>query len=251
MPLVTGSSSVAIYFVEILSGKVLFCVDAATICLKKNRTWRDIEVEAVISSFLVSCLTEMGDKTQWLALALAARYRRPWPILAGITVAVVINRAIAVCAEKLDRHSPLAGPTGCFSGSAISVRHLGALCSRRCRKVTVRAPVFLTTAVLFFLAEMGDKTQLATAALGASYHSPWLVTIGSTRFGLLASDGGAVFLEKAVLRKIPRSRYDSPHACSSRSGSFRSSRWRSGSRGTGSSKGRTGELVRTTIRAGA
>ena len=148
----------------------------------------------LVASFVLVALSEMGDKTQLLAFSLAARYRRPWTVMAGILVATVANHA-------------LASSVGAWLAGFVSPRLLGIVLglgfigfglwtlspdSFRDDGKPSRFGPFLTTAVAFFLAEMGDKTQLATAALAASFGTPLLVTVGTTA-GMLASDGLAVF----------------------------------------------------------
>ena len=161
-------------------------------------------MEAILGSFIVVALSEMGDKTQLLAFSLASRYRRPWVVMAGILVATVANHALAssVGAWVSAQVSPriLAGfLAATFVAFALWTLRPDTL--DEARRVDRFGP-FLTTAVLFFLAEMGDKTQLATIALAARYRSLVLVTAGTT-LGMLASDGLAVFLGERLSRRIP------------------------------------------------
>lgn len=146
----------------------------------------------------------MGDKTQLLALILAARFKKPWTILAGIFVATVLNHA-------------LASWSGGFIASLVSPETLNWILALTFfgfaawilipdksgdEKTEGRFGAFLTTLIAFFLAEMGDKTQLATVALGARYMNATLVTFGTT-FGMLASNALAVFAGDSLLRRIP------------------------------------------------
>ena len=162
-------------------------------------------VPAVLwSSFLLVALAEMGDKTQLLALTLASRYRRPWTVLAGVLVATVANHALAASVGV-----GVAGavpPRVLGVGVAVGFFAFGAwtLVPDRPSEPGARdrwGP-FVTTTLLFFVVEMGDKTQLATVALGARFHSTVLVTMGTT-LGMLAADGLAVFGGGALAARLP------------------------------------------------
>jgi putative Ca2+/H+ antiporter (TMEM165/GDT1 family) len=161
-------------------------------------------LDAVINSFLLVFASEMGDKTQLLALILASRFRKPWTILAGVLVATLLNHTLAAWAggwlSSLVSHGTLRW-TLAVTFFAFAVWILipdkeGEL------KESGRFGAFLTTVIAFFLAEMGDKTQLATVALGAKYASVGLVTMGTTA-GMLASNALAVFLGESLLSRIP------------------------------------------------
>ncbi len=161
-------------------------------------------MEAIISSFALVAVSEMGDKTQLLAFSLAGKYRRPWVVMAGILAATLLNHALASgVGSWVAAHVPprlMAAVLGAtFIGFGLWTLKPDAL-EEDGRPA--RFGPFLTTAVLFFLAEMGDKTQLATVALGARYHSVALVTAGTT-LGMLASDGLAVFLGEKLATRAP------------------------------------------------
>jgi putative Ca2+/H+ antiporter (TMEM165/GDT1 family) len=146
----------------------------------------------------------MGDKTQLLAFSLASRYRRPWVVMAGILTATVLNHALAAAAGTwVSTHVPprvMAGVLGAtFLGFGLWTLKPDTLDADAS---TSRFGPYLTTVILFFLAEMGDKTQLATVALAARYQSVVLVTVGTT-LGMLASDGLAVFLGERFARRVP------------------------------------------------
>jgi putative Ca2+/H+ antiporter (TMEM165/GDT1 family) len=152
-------------------------------------------LEAIVSSFLLVAVSEMGDKTQLLAFSLASRYRRPWLVLGGILTATVLNHGLASAAGAwISAHVE---PRWMAAVLAVTFIGFGLWTLRPDtldeRPESGRMGPFLTTTVLFFLAEMGDKTQLATVALAARYGSVLLVTTGTT-LGMLASDGLAVFL---------------------------------------------------------
>lgn len=160
-------------------------------------------MEAILSSFGLVAISEMGDKTQLLAFSLAARFRRPWAVMAGILVATVFNHALASCFGQWVA-SQLSPPVmawilcATFIGFGIWTLRPDTLeeSSR-----DPRAGAWVTTATLFFLAEMGDKTQLATVALSAKFQSIFAVTVGTTA-GMLLTDGLAVFLGERIAGKV-------------------------------------------------
>jgi Ca2+/H+ antiporter, TMEM165/GDT1 family len=160
-------------------------------------------MQAILSSFLLVAASEMGDKTQLLAFSLATRFRRPWPILAGILVATLANHALASSAGAwISAHVPPQILAGVLAATFI----LFGLWTLKPDTLDAserdeRFGPFLTTVVLFFLAEMGDKTQLATVALAARFGSVVLVTAGTT-VGMLAADGLAVFLGETLAAKV-------------------------------------------------
>jgi len=161
-------------------------------------------VETALSSFILVALSEMGDKTQLLAFSLASRYRRPWVVMAGILTATVANHALASSAGALV--SAWLGPRLVSAILAATFIGFGLWTLRPDTLDDEARPdrfgPFVTTTVLFFLAEMADKTQLATVALAARYRSIVLVTAGTT-LGMLASDGLAVFLGETIAARVP------------------------------------------------
>ena len=162
-------------------------------------------MEAFLVSTGVVALGEMGDKTQLLALMLAARFRRPWPIVAGILVATLVNHALAGAvgawvAQALGP-SVLRWVIG-LSFIAMAVWMLIPDKADEAEGGGARRGVFLTTLVAFFLAEMGDKTQIATVALAARYGDLVSVVAGST-LGLMLANVPAVFLGDKVARLVP------------------------------------------------
>jgi len=162
-------------------------------------------MEAFLVSTGVVALGEMGDKTQLLALMLAARFRRPWPIVAGILVATLVNHA-------------LAGAVGAWVAQALGPSVLRWLIGLSFIAMAAwmlipdkadeaegggaRRGVFATTLVAFFFAEMGDKTQIATVAMAARYGELVPVVAGST-LGLMLANVPAVFLGDKVARLVP------------------------------------------------
>lgn len=161
-------------------------------------------LEALINSFVLVFVSEMGDKTQLLALVLASRFRRPWTIMSGIFVATVLNHALAAwggafLSAQVDASVLrwiLALSFFAFAGWILIPDKESELSQ------TSRFGAFLTTVVAFFMAEMGDKTQLATIALGARYSNTLVVTFGTT-LGMLASNALAIFLGEKLLARIP------------------------------------------------
>jgi putative Ca2+/H+ antiporter (TMEM165/GDT1 family) len=146
----------------------------------------------------------MGDKTQLLAFSLATRYRRPWVVMAGILTATILNHALAAGAGSwVSAHVPpraMAAALGAtFIGFGLWTLKPDTL-DEDAR--TDKFGPYVTTTVLFFLAEMADKTQLATVALAARFQSVLLVTVGTT-LGMLASDGLAVFVGERFAQRIP------------------------------------------------
>lgn len=163
-------------------------------------------MEALFISTGVVALAEIGDKTQLLAFILAARFKKPLPIVAGILVATLVNHG-------------LAGALGAWITSVVSPEILRwvlglsfigmavwTLIPDKIEDEETRAAqrlgVFGATLITFFLAEMGDKTQLATVALAAHYGAPLLVVIGTT-LGMLIADVPAVLVGNQFAAKIP------------------------------------------------
>jgi Ca2+/H+ antiporter, TMEM165/GDT1 family len=159
---------------------------------------------ALWSSFVVVTLAEMGDKTQFVALTLAVRYRRPWAVMLGILLATVANHALAASigvwvAEMLPR-SWLAW---ILAGGFIGFGFWTLVPDRAGTQDTPpRGGPMLASTAVFFVAEMGDKTQLATLALGARFDSTALVTAGTT-LGMLLADGLAVFAGERLTAIVP------------------------------------------------
>ena len=163
-------------------------------------------VEAFFISTAIVALAEMGDKTQLLSLVLAARYQKPWPIVWGILVATLVNHALAgaLGAWVVQWLGPELLRWGL--GLAFIAMALWMLVPDKLDDDdTASAPrwgVFATTVVAFFLAEMGDKTQIATVALAAHYSAFYSVVAGTT-VGMLIANVPAVFLGDKMARKVP------------------------------------------------
>jgi Ca2+/H+ antiporter, TMEM165/GDT1 family len=162
-------------------------------------------MEIFLNSFVAVALSELGDKTQLLAFILAGRFRRPGSVLAGIFAATLLNHLLAAAAGTWV--SELLSPRLLSGILAVLFAAFGVWAlvpdkdDEELGSRETRHGAFLTTAFLFFLAEMGDKTQLATVALAARYRSVVLVTVGTT-LGMLASDGLAVFLGEKLAERV-------------------------------------------------
>lgn len=157
----------------------------------------------MVTSFLLVAASEMGDKTQLLAFSLATRYRRPWVVMAGILTATILNHGLASgLGTFVSDHVPARTMALVLAATFVA---FGLWTLRPDTLEERRGPdrlgPFATTAILFFLAEMADKTQLATVALAARYRSVVLVTAGTT-LGMLASDGLAVFLGEKLAARV-------------------------------------------------
>ena len=163
-------------------------------------------MEAFLISVGLVALAEIGDKTQLLAIVLAARYGRPWPILAGILAATLANHGLA-SAVGVYAGGLLDGPWMrwvlgiAFLGFAAWTLIPDKLEDKDSAHGTT-AGVFVATLVAFFLVEMGDKTQVATVALAARFQSPLLVTAGTT-LGMMLANAPAVFIGEAMAEKLP------------------------------------------------
>jgi Ca2+/H+ antiporter, TMEM165/GDT1 family len=163
--------------------------------------------EAFAVSTGVVALGEMGDKTQLLALLLAARWRRPWPIMAGILVATLANHALAAALGTWITHTLdpqwlrwLLG--GSFIAVALWMLKPDDAEGLQAEAGAGRWGVFGITLIAFFLAEMGDKTQVATVMLAARFDAPVAVTAGTT-LGMMIANVPAVWLGDRVVRWVP------------------------------------------------
>jgi Ca2+/H+ antiporter, TMEM165/GDT1 family len=163
-------------------------------------------MDAYAVSVVLVALAEMGDRTQLLAIMLASRYRKPVPILLGVLVATLANHLLAALA-------------GFYLSSLLSASWFKVVVSLSFIAMAGwalipdkeddddkpdrwRMGVFLTTAVSFFLVEIGDKTQIATAALAARFHDVLIVAAGTTT-GMMLANIPAVFLGHNITRVLP------------------------------------------------
>ncbi|MDD2976553.1 TMEM165/GDT1 family protein [Aquabacterium sp.] len=163
-------------------------------------------MESLLFSTGVVALAEMGDKTQLLAFILAARFKKPLPIILGILVATVLNHGLAgalgTWITAILSPDVLRWVLGLsFLGMAIWTMIPDKIEEEETH-IATRLGVFGATLITFFLAEMGDKTQIATVALAAHYAQPLLVVIGTT-LGMLIADVPAVFVGDKFAARIP------------------------------------------------
>lgn len=192
-------------------GKTVDCVASESgrgcgvVSIRSCRPASDHPLEAFLISTGIVALGEMGDKTQLLAMLLAARFKRPVPIILGVLVATLVNHALAgVVGDTVARWM---GPD--LLRWVIGLSFLGMavwmLIPDEAGEVeggTARFGVFGTTVIAFFLAEMGDKTQIATVALAARFSDLWAVVAGTT-FGMMLANVPAVFFGDRVSRLVP------------------------------------------------
>jgi len=162
-------------------------------------------MEAFLISTGVVALAEIGDKTQLLALVLAAKFRKPVPIILGILVATLANHALAGAAGAWI--SAAIGPTAMrwVLGLSFIAMALWTLIPDKYEEAKDTAPrfgVFGTTLIAFFLLEMGDKTQIATVALAAKYSSLFAVVAGTT-LGMMLANVPAVLIGEVAAKKLP------------------------------------------------
>lgn len=163
-------------------------------------------MEALLISTGVVALAEIGDKTQLLAFILAARFKKPVPIIAGILAATLVNHGLAgalgAWVTSVLTPEVLRWVLGLsFIGMAIWTLIPDEIEEDE-TQVAKRFGVFGATLITFFLAEMGDKTQVATVALAAQFATPVMVVIGTT-LGMLIADVPAVFVGDKFAARIP------------------------------------------------
>ena len=163
-------------------------------------------MEAFLVSTFAVAIAEIGDKTQLLSLLLAARYRRFWPLAGGILVATLLNHALAGwLGALLASH---VSPNVLKWGVALSFFAVALWTLKPDRLDDDGAPAsrfgpFLTTTLAFFLAEIGDKTQVATVVLAAKYVPLWAVLAG-TALGMLLANLPVVALGARFAHRLPR-----------------------------------------------
>jgi putative Ca2+/H+ antiporter (TMEM165/GDT1 family) len=164
-------------------------------------------VEAFLTSTGIVALAEIGDKTQLLALLLALRFRKPAPIIAAILVATLVNHALA---GALGAWITTVVPpqamrwilAGSFLAMAIWALVPDKLDETEAPRESRGSRVFVVTFVAFFLAEIGDKTQIATVAMAAHYPEVLLVVAGTT-LGMMIANVPAVFAAESIAARVP------------------------------------------------
>ena len=163
-------------------------------------------MESLLVSTGVVALAEIGDKTQLLAFLLAARFKKPVPIILGILVATILNHGLAGAIGAWITHAISPEILRWVLGASFIGMAIWTLIPDEIEddeaQVAKRFGVFGATLITFFLAEMGDKTQIATVAMAAHYPDPVLVVIGTT-LGMLIADVPAVFVGDKLANKIP------------------------------------------------
>jgi len=162
-------------------------------------------MDALFTSTAVVALAEIGDKTQLLAILLATRFRKPVPIIFGILVATLANHFFAALLGASVASIFQSGWFHYLVAAGFLAMAIWTLIPDKIDDLEdkpARFGAFLTTTVAFFLVEMGDKTQIATVALGAQFQQVVLVTIGTT-IGMLLANVPAVFLGHELLRRVP------------------------------------------------
>ncbi len=162
-------------------------------------------LQALLVSTGVVALAEIGDKTQLLAFILAARFKKPLPIIAGILVATILNHGLAGALGAYITNAVDPSILRWLLGASFIGMAVWTLIPDKIEEeeteVAHKLGVFGATFVTFFLAEMGDKTQIATVALAAHYAMP-LMVVGTT-LGMLIADVPAVFVGNKLADKIP------------------------------------------------
>jgi putative Ca2+/H+ antiporter (TMEM165/GDT1 family) len=166
-------------------------------------TW--VNLKALLMSTGIVALAEVGDKTQLLSLVLATRFQRPWPIVSGIFVATLINHSFAGSIGTWVTRLVDQNTLSLILGGSFLIMGIWTLIPDKLDDDdthTDRLGVFGTTLVAFFLAEMGDKTQVATVALAAQHNALESVVIGTT-LGMMIANVPIVFLGEAIARRMP------------------------------------------------
>ena len=165
-------------------------------------------MEAFLISTSIVALAEMGDKTQLLSLVLAAKYRKPLPIVAGIFAATIVNHALAGAVGNWI--TTVLGPDVLRWILGISFILMAGWMlipdkhdDDEANKAPGRWGVFGTTLVLFFLAEMGDKTQLATVGLAAKYPLSYYWVVAGTTLGMMLANAPVVWFGDKITKKLP------------------------------------------------
>jgi len=162
-------------------------------------------MDAFLTSTVLVALAEIGDKTQLLSFVLAARLRKPAAIIAGIFVATVLNHALAgsvgVWLAQLTPAHWLPWITGgVFIAFGLWTLHPDSLDDD---PKLHRAGAFVTATVAFFIAEMGDKTQLATVALGAQFQDALVAVVMGTTLGMMLANVPAVIIGDKLAQRLP------------------------------------------------
>lgn len=162
-------------------------------------------MDAFLTSAVLVALAEIGDKTQLLSFVLAARLKKPLPIIAGIFTATIVNHTLAGAVGSWIAHwiPPHWLPWitgGVFIAFGLWTLQPDSLANDPREH---RAGAFVTTLIAFFLAEMGDKTQLATVALGAQFSNQLVWVVAGTTLGMMLADVPAVLIGHRLAERLP------------------------------------------------
>ena len=162
-------------------------------------------MDAFLVSTAIVALAEIGDKTQLLAFILAAKFRRPWPIVAGILIATLLNHAFAAALGTW--LTSLMAPQTLRWVLTLSfiVMAVWTLIPDKLDEDDAKLPrfgVFGATLIAFFFAEMGDKTQIATLALAAQYQQ-WAAVVAGTTLGMMLANAPVVWFGDRLVKRVP------------------------------------------------
>lgn len=164
-------------------------------------------MSALISSFVFIFLAEFGDKTQLLTLMLIAKFRRPWPVFSGVFLGIILSQGLAAfLGEYLHNYLPEIWMkyivSGIFFITGCWILWSAFKSTEENEKIKMYGSAFLTSFLAFSIAELGDKTQVATGALAANSGDMWSVLAGAV-LAMLAMNGLTIAFGQALLKKVP------------------------------------------------
>ena len=164
-------------------------------------------MEAFFVATGVVALAEMGDKTQLLTLLLAARFRKPWPIVLGVFAATLVNHALAGAVGNWITHRLGVDALRWILGGSFIAMAVWMLIPDKLddgdAPAHSRFGVFGTTVVAFFLAEMGDKTQIATVMLAARFTQDYVWVVAGTTLGMMLANTPVVWFGERIVKRVP------------------------------------------------
>jgi Ca2+/H+ antiporter, TMEM165/GDT1 family len=189
-------------------GETIDC--AASIGWRFGTVIGSLRLELFMEAFLIStgvvALAEIGDKTQLLAFLLAARFKKPLLIILGILIATIANHALAGILGTWMTQLMAPEALRCLLGISFILMAVWVMIPDRLDQEEAKPinglGVFGTTLLVFFLAEIGDKTQIATVALAAQYQAFLIVVLGTT-LGMMIANVPAVLIGKSMAKRIP------------------------------------------------
>jgi putative Ca2+/H+ antiporter (TMEM165/GDT1 family) len=182
----------------------IFCGRAGEFDPLSHRSARNFTVEAFLVSLSTVAIAEIGDRTQLLSLVLATRYRKHWPIIAGILLATLANHAMAgIIGAAFGKFLSPTILDGAVGASMLGMAVWALIPDKLDHSTRAsEAGAFVTTLIAFFFAEMGDKTRIATMALAAEYHSLIEVVSGTT-VGMMIANIPVVVAGNAFSERLP------------------------------------------------